>query len=159
MWFPLLVKKRTCMFNFITSNTEKRKNSMAWIHRCVLPHLKFVICGFAGVFMIQCTILHPNTQMIHPRSNDKRIAKKLECFKCTIRFTYFQFCQATSLHTSGEHLRYLDLTPHHQQNSCEREVNWRETNNGTICHCHLKLKSKIYFFSRMLHFNNSWFSL
>lgn len=104
----------------------------------------FKICGFAGVFMTQCTILHPNTQTIHQRSNGKIIAKKLECFKYTIRFMYFQFCQATSLHTSREHLRYFDLALHHQQNSCEREGNWTETKNGTICHCHLKLK--IYFF-------------
>lgn len=62
----------------------------------------------------------------------------------------FQFCQAASLQTSREHLRHLDLALHHQQNSCGREVNWTETKNGTICHCHLKLRTKIYFFSRML---------
>lgn len=83
----------------------------------------FKICGFARVFMIQCTVLYPNTQMFHQRSNDKRIAKKLECFKYTIKFMYFQFCQATSLHTRREHLRYLDLALHHQQNSRGREVN------------------------------------
>lgn len=115
----------------------------------------FKMCGFAHVFMIQCTTLYHNIQMIHQRFSDKRIAKKLECFKYTIRFMYFQFCRATYLHTSRKHLRYLDLALHHQQNLCGREVNWTETKNGTIRHCHLKFKTKIYFFFRMLHLNNS----